>query len=261
MNADNHIHTYYSDDSECPMRDMVERAVEIGLDEMTFTEHVDYEVKDVENCDYEKYFAEIAQLRKEYDGRIEIRQGIEFGVQAGTVPRYIEDVKKYPFDFIILSVHQVDNQEFWTGEFQKGRTQDEYQQAYYQAIYDVMRKFGDYSILGHLDMIKRYDPAGDYPDEKIMPVVDKILTQAITDGKGIEVNTSSFKYGLKDLTQSAAILKRYRELGGEILTIGSDSHETEHLADHIPEVKERLKAMGYEHFYTFDRLKPVRHDL
>ena len=81
-------------------------------------------------------------------------------------------------------------------------------------------------------MIKRYDPAGDYPDEKIMPVVDKILTQAITDGKGIEVNTSSFKYGLKDLTPSAAILKRYRELGGEILTIGSDSHETEHLADH-----------------------------
>ena len=95
MNADNHIHTYYSDDSECPMRDMVERAVEIGLDEMTFTEHVDYEVKDVENCDYEKYFAEIAQLRKEYDGRIEIRQGIEFGVQARTVPRYIEDAMSF----------------------------------------------------------------------------------------------------------------------------------------------------------------------
>ena len=261
MLADYHVHTYYSDDSTCPMEDMVLQGLRCGLDEISFTEHVDYGIKTDLNCDYEKYMAEVRQLQEKYAGKITLRLGIEFGVQVETAAQFAADAARYPFDFIIMSNHQVDNKEFWTYEFQKGRTQEEYQTAYYAALLQMVRCFKEYNVLGHLDMIKRYDPAGDYPDEKIMPVVDKILTQAITDGKGIEVNTSSFKYGLKDLTPSAAILKRYRELGGEILTIGSDSHETEHLADHIPEVKERLKAMGYEHFYTFDRLKPVRHDL
>ena len=79
---------------------------------------------------------------------------------------------------------------------------------------------------------------------RIMGMVDRILSQVIADGKGIEVNTSSFKYGVKDLMPSRAILRRYRELGGTILTIGSDTHETVHLGDHIAEVKQVLKEMG-----------------
>ena len=116
-------------------------------------------------------------------------------------------------------------------------------------------------MLGHLDMIKRYDRFGDYPDERIMGMVDRILSQVIADGKGIEVNTSSFKYGVKDLMPSRAILRLYRELGGTILTIGSDTHETVHLGDHIAEVKQVLKEMGYQTFNTFSNMEPVYHSL
>lgn len=259
--ADYHVHTYYSDDSECPMEDMVHKALQLKLDEIAFTEHVDYGVKTDLNCDYEAYFEEVRKLSEKYAGQISIKCGIEFGVQIQTINQFQQDCEKYPFDFIILSNHQIDNKEFWNYAYQEGKKQQEYQEDYYKAIYDVMKEFKSYSVLGHLDMIKRYDKMGDFPDEKIMEYVDPILRLAIEDGKGIEINTSSFKYGLNDLMPSRRILKRYFELGGTIITLGSDTHETEHLADHIDEVKEELKSMGYRTFCTFEKMKPIYHEL
>lgn len=257
MKADYHVHTYYSDDSECPMEEMIQKAISIGLDEITFTEHVDYGVKTDLNCDYESYFEEITSMQKKYKGIITIKAGIEFGVQPHTAKQFQEDFEKYPFDFVILSNHQVGNKEFWNYHFQEGKSQEEIHRAYYQGIYDALKIYKNYAVLGHLDMIKRYDPYGDYPDENIMEIVEKILQQAIADGKGIEVNTSCFKYGLKDLTPSREILKLYHKLGGKIITLGSDTHETQHLADHMDEVKEILKEIGFTHFCTFEKMKPV----
>ena len=153
------------------------------------------------------------------------------------------------------------SKEFWNYAYQEGKSQQEYQENYYKAIYDVIKKYKSYSVLGHIDMIKRYDKAGDFPDDKIMEYVDTILKLVIEDGKGIELNTSSFKYGLSDLMPSRRILKRYRELGGEIISIGSDTHEVEHLFDHIEECKLELKKLGYEMFCTFKQRKPEFHRL
>lgn len=261
MLADYHVHTYYSDDSECPMEDMIRKGIELGMDEIAFTDHVDYGIKTDENCNYEKYFAEITKMQKKYRGRICIRAGIEFGVQAHTIPQFQKDFETYPFDFVILSNHQVDNKEFWNYDFQKGKSQEEYQTAYYEAIYEVAKQYKNYSVLGHLDMIKRYDFCGDYPDEKIMNIVERILRQVIADGKGIEVNTSCYKYGLKDLTPSRNILNLYYQLGGKIITIGSDTHETQHLGDRITLVKEILKEIGFRQFCTFRQMAPVFWDI
>lgn len=261
MQADYHVHTYYSDDSECPMEAMAKKAVQVGLEEIAFTEHVDYGVKTDLNCDYENYFKELERIRQKYQGKLTVRAGIKFGVQLHTMERFQQDYEKYPFDFVILSNHQVDDREFWNYEFQKGKTQEEFQCAYYEATYEVVKRYKNYSVLGHLDMIKRYDQHGEYPDEKIMGFVDKILGQVIADGKGIEVNTSSFKYGLKDLMPSRAILRRYYELGGKILTIGSDTHDTAHLGDHIEDVKEILKKIGFRKFCTFENMIPVYWEL
>lgn len=257
MLADYHVHTYYSDDSECPMEDMVQKAIELGIDEIAFTEHVDYGIKTDENCNYKEYFKELAAMQQKYEGKLRIKAGIEFGVQAHTILQFQKDFETWPFDFVILSNHQVDNKEFWNYDFQKGKSQEEYQRAYYEAIYEVVRQYKNYSVLGHLDMIKRYDIYGDYPDEKIMDIAEKILRQVIADGKGIEVNTSCYKYGLKDLTPSKKILELYYRLGGKIITIGSDTHETAHLGDRITEVKGILKEIGFQQFCTFEKMKPV----
>lgn len=257
MKADYHVHTYYSDDSECPMEDMVKRAIAVGLDEIAFTEHVDYGVKTVLNCDYEAYFKELEAMRSKYGEQLTIKAGIEFGVQIHTIPLFERVFEQYPFDFVILSNHQVDDKEFWNNQFQEGKTQEEYQNAYYEAIYEVVQNYNAYSVLGHLDMIKRYDSFGDYPDEKILGIVEKILRKIIADGKGIEINTSCFKYGLKDLTPSRDILRLYYQLGGRVLTIGSDTHETTHLADHFEEVKAILREIGFRQFCTFEKMEPV----
>ena len=112
-----------------------------------------------------------------------------------------------------------------------------------------------------MDLITRYDEAGIYPFEKIRPIVEEILKIVIADGKGIEINTSSHRYGLTDTTPSLEILKLYQKLGGRILTIGSDSHEKAHLGAHIGETKKLLRDLGFRQFCTFEKMQPVFHDL
>lgn len=274
MYSDYHVHTYYSDDSTYLMEDVIKDAITKGMDEICFTDHVDYGIKKywdegpVEylygqpqvNVDYPKYFKEIESLRKKYP-EIIIRQGMEFGVQVHTIPRYQKLYERYDFDFIILSIHQVNNQEFWTQDYQKGKSQQEYMEGYYQEMLNVIKKYKNYSVLGHLDLMTRYDEIGNYPFEKVKPIITKILKIVIQDGKGIEINTSSRRYGLKDSTPSRDILKLYKELGGKIITIGSDSHKIEHLGAYIDEAKELLKELGFEFYCTFEKMEPIFHQL
>ncbi len=237
MFADYHVHTEFSDDSRYPMEDVIRDAVKMGMDEICITDHVDYGVKvdwdcgqeiqyrkgdPLANVDYPRYMEKIRALKEEYQGKITIRTGMEFGVQMHTIPEFEALFARYPFDFIILSIHQVEDKEFWTQDFQRGRTQKEYNERYYQEMLDVVKAYKNYSVLGHLDLIKRYDEAGIYPFENVKPMIEEILKIVIVDGKGIELNTSFHRYGLSDSMPSREILKLYRELGGEIITIGSD---------------------------------------
>ncbi|GFZ32382.1 phosphatase [Clostridium zeae] len=261
MLADYHMHTSFSDDSTYPMEEEIKQAISLGLDEICFTDHVDYGVKTDLNCDYIEYIKEFKRCKERYSNEITLKLGIEFGMQVHTIDQCQKDFDKYDFDFVILSCHQVNDKEFWTQDFQKGKTQKEYNEKYYEEILKVIRKYEDYSILGHLDMIKRYDEIGEYPFEKVKNIVIEILKHVIANDKGIEVNTSSFRYGLCDLTPSREILKLYRELGGNIITIGSDSHKEEHVGYNIQLVREELKSLGYKQFCTFEKMKPIFHDL
>ena len=110
-------------------------------------------------------------------------------------------------------------------------------------------------------MIKRYDLFGSYPDHQIMDMAGKIFRQVIKDGKGIEVNTSSYAYGINDLTPSKELLKLYHQLGGRIITIGSDAHDKNRLGEHIKEVQHGLKALGFDEICTFVERCPKYHKL
>ncbi|HJD47215.1 MAG TPA: histidinol-phosphatase HisJ family protein [Candidatus Mediterraneibacter norfolkensis] len=276
MFADYHVHTELSDDSIYPMEDVIRDAVKMGMDEICITDHVDYGVKvdwdsgkeiqyrngePLANVDYPAYMEKICALKEQYDGRICIRTGMEFGVQMHTIPQYEKLFARYPFDFIILSVHQVEDKEFWTQDFQRGRSQREYNERYYEEMLELVKNYKNYSVLGHMDLIKRYDEAGSYPFEKIRPLIEEILKIVIADGKGIEINTSSHRYGLDGTMPSEEILRLYRKLGGQIITIGSDSHKPEHLGAYIEETKRLLEDVGFDKFCTYEKMKPVFHDL
>lgn len=111
-----------------------------------------------------------------------------------------------------------------------------------------MKAYKDYSVLGHMDLITRYDEKGIYPFLKLEPLIEEILKTVIESGKGIELNTSYHRYRLKDTTPSEDILKLFKQLGGEIITIGSDSHKPEHLGAYIEEGKQLLKSLGFRFF-------------
>ena len=282
MFADYHVHTEFSDDSVFPLNDVCALAIERGIDEICITDHVDYGVrpdwdeyrrdpscakmfegKPSINVDYERYFPAIAEARERFAPELTVKTGMEFGVQSHTIDRFrvLFDRHAAEWDFIILSIHQVGDKEFWDGAFQEGKTQEEYNMQHYEEMLRVVQGFDNWSVIGHVDHIKRYDPLGPWPDANIRDIVAAIFEEAIRRGKGIELNTSSVRYGLSDLTPSTEILRLYRDLGGRILTLGSDSHKPEHLGAHIPVMRERLRALGFDEFCTFDHMEPVFHKL
>lgn len=276
MLADYHVHTEFSDDSDYPLLDVVRDAANMGLEELCLTDHVDYGVKVdwdsgleipvrlgalMANVDYPKYIAAIDEARRLYGDKIRVKLGLEFGMQTHTIPQFEALFRRYPFDFILLSVHQVEDKEFWTQDFQRGRTQREYNLRYYEELLELVRQYKNYSVLAHVDLITRYDKAGVYPFEELKPILTDILRQVIADGKGIELNTSYHRYGLSDTTPARAILELYRDLGGRVLTIGSDSHKPEHLGAYISEGMALLKELGFREFCTFERMEPVFHSL
>lgn len=276
MIADYHVHTDFSDDSAYRMEDVIHDAIRLGLSEVCFTDHVDYGIKQdwdpgcdiplrdgkpLVNVDYPLYAKTIQKFQYMYGEQLCIKMGLEFGMQTNTIPQYERLFHRYPLDFVILSVHQIDQKELWSQEFQRGLTQKEYNSRYYQELLSLVKQYKNYSVLGHLDLITRYDLNGPYPFEHNKSVITEILKTVITDGKGIEVNTSSRRYGLKNLTPSTDILKLYRELGGTMLTIGSDSHEKEHLGAYISETKRALVSLGFKTYCTFSKMQPSYHSL
>lgn len=265
MKADYHIHTHYSDDSNYQMEEVVKDAIDLHLQEICFTDHVDYDVKnhivDKQEVDYPNFFGEYERVKNLYKDKITIKVGLEFGVQLHTMNRYVDDMKKYPIDFVLLSCHQIENKELWLNEYQKDKTQIEYNRGYYEYLYQLVDQFDDFSVLGHLDVIKRYDNNGVLDDEYVIDIIEKILKRVIEKGKGIEVNTSSYRYNLPDLTPSTRILKLYYDLGGRILTMGSDTHKIEHLKDHFEEIILQLKAIGFTELYTFEKMKAYKYKM
>ena len=277
MLCDYHVHTIYSDDSVYKMEDVINDGIKKGINELCFTDHVDYGIKrdvddplgpvylngqPISNVDYPEYYKEYLYLKEKYKDQMTLKFGLEFGIQVHTIPKYNALFKQYPFDFIILSIHQVDDLEFWTGDYQKGRTEKEYYERYYQELYDVVNLYHDYSVLGHMDLIKRYDDHdGEDSFNNHKEMITQILKTVIKDGKGIEINTSSVRYEIGDLTPSRDILKLYLKLGGTIITIGSDSHQEDHLGAYIEDTKKELKELGFKQYCTYSQMVPEFHDL
>ena len=269
------------------MESQIERAISLGMEEMCFTDHVDYGIKSdwtddaikwrggdgigtpkeelqpLTNVNYPEYFWELYRMQKTYQDKVTIRKGLKFGIQTITIKDYESLIKNYGdrLGFVLLSIHEIDNKELWTGDFMEGLTQKKYYLKYYQEILDVIKQFHDYQVLAHLDLVSRYDPKGPIAFEEVKDIQAEILETAIKDDKGIEINTSSWHYGLEDTTPSKEILQLYHDLGGKILTIGSDAHKPEYLGDHFEDAANILKEIGFKEYCTFEKGQPKFHTL
>ncbi|GAB6086962.1 histidinol-phosphatase HisJ family protein [Alkaliphilus crotonatoxidans] len=260
---DYHVHSHFSPDASMNMEEAIEAALARGVTELCFTDHIDYDF-DGNHSDiafeYQDYFSTIDQYRKKYENRITIKYGVEFGLQPHLTEKYRKDALDHPFDFIICSIHSVAKSDLYSGNFFENRNQPDAYCAYFNDLIKVINHFDNYSIIGHMDVIKRY---GSYdmilPLEAYRGLAEELLKAIIEKGKGIELNTSGIRYQLNDWHPSIDILKLYRQLGGEIITLGSDSHRTEHLAFDFPKALKALSDIGFKYITTFDQMKPSFH--
>ncbi|MEW9095315.1 MAG: histidinol-phosphatase HisJ family protein [Clostridiaceae bacterium] len=258
--TDHHVHTEFSGDCNTPMEDIINRAIELGLKEVIFTDHVDFDYPSNEihfEIDYEVYMKKIEKLREQHK-KIDILLGVEIGYQYHLNSRINELLNAYPFDFVICSIHALEGVELDKGDLFKTRTQEEGYRTYLESLKYTIENFHNCDVYGHLDFIVRYGNFNNkvlrYQDYK--DIIDEILCLIISKGKGIELNTSGLRYNLNSMHPNREILERYFELGGRIITIGSDAHTLKDLCSNFHIAIEELKEIGFKEITTFKNRKP-----
>lgn len=272
IQADMHMHTWFSTDSEACPRDMADEAVRKGLKTICFTDHFDKD--DLEwgeegIFDVDAYFVEMQKLQEEYAGKLNIRIGIELGLRTYLEDYYEELTKKYPFDFVIGSVHNVPYKKDAEGNILytdpaaeklfTDRTDKEAYRLMMETTLENVRTSDCFQTLGHLDYVVRYGKSREkeYSYTDYADIIDEILKLLIEKEKGLEVNSAGLKYGLPFAHPHPDVLKHYRELGGEIITIGADAHKPEHIAYDFAKAEEILKSCGFKYYTEFFEQKPV----
>lgn len=261
IKADFHLHTDFSTDSDTPMERMIEQGIQLGLDILCFTDHIDLDYDSTNSkfiFDLEEYFKRISEYKEKYKKQISLRYGMEFGLQKHLGTALQEYGKKYPFDFIIGSSHLVRGKDPYYPEFFVSRSEEAAYREYFVSILENLEHISGFDIYGHLDYIVRYGPnkAQNYSYKKYSDVLDEILKQILAKNLGLEVNTGGYSNGLAFPNPHPDILKRYQELGGEIVTIGSDAHTPLSLAKHFHLAEEILKSCGFRYYTVFQERKP-----
>ncbi|MBP2079342.1 histidinol-phosphatase HisJ family protein [Oceanobacillus polygoni] len=259
---DYHIHSDFSADCKTPMETTIEKAISIGLEEICFTEHIDYDYPDKDwifEFDLKQYDDRIKQVQQKYSDQIRIKKGVEIGLQPHLLGKYEALMQEEAFDFVICSMHATAGMDLHSREFFKGKTVDEAYQIYYEELLACIRKFKSFSVLGHIDLVKRYTE--EKSSNNFHEILEATFDEIIPAGKGIELNTSGYRYGLESGMPSPDILKLYKECGGEIITVGSDSHVETTLAYQFKDAYELLDAIGFRYIATFDDGDPIFHPI
>lgn len=266
ITADYHVHSDFSSDSITPMEHMIERAIELGLKKLCFTDHLDYDYPIESDLrfvfDLDAYFKNLAELKDRYKNKLQILTGVELGLQPHLGEKLNDIINNYNFDFVIGSSHVIDNVDPYYPAYWESRTVAQGINDYFQSIIDNCKAFQGFHIYGHLDYIIRYIPGQkehkiDYSYSDYVDVLEEALKTIISYGMGIELNTAGLKYGLDYAHPKPELLRRYKELGGELITVGSDGHKPEHLAYDFHVVPDLLKSCGFNYYTTFEQGKPV----
>lgn len=258
---DTHMHCHFSGDSEAKPDDMIRSAIDKQLAGICFTDHLDYDYKEEPGLfllDLENYHKKISELQEYYKNIFPINFGIELGLQPHVVADNNKVTSSYPFDFVIGSSHVVHGVDPYYSTYYEGRDEGQAYTEYFQSILENVNTEADYDVYGHIDYVVRYGPNKNqfYTYASFADLIDEILKQLISKGKGIEINTAGFKYGLNHPNPTEDIIKRYRELGGEIITIGADGHKPEHIAYDFHKVPDILKNAGFNYYTVFKNRRP-----
>lgn len=259
---DFHMHSIVSYDSEASAGDMLEAAVAAGLKEICFTDHCDYYTDPTRPPDT----FTIEQYRAAYDGLavpgLAIRKGLEFGMTEWNTKEFRAMTAQYPFDFVIGSVHVVNGFDPYYAEFWQGMDVHTAFRSYLEQVLKCVELHDRFDVLGHLTYVCKsaHNPThGPVSFEKNRDIADAIMEELVRKDIGMEINTSGVdRAGV--FLPSADFLRRFKELGGRIVTVGSDAHDPSRVGQYVPQALALLKDI-FGYVCTFQNRQPVFHKL
>ena len=259
---DYHMHTVVSFDGKCRGIEMARAAAAAGMKEICFTDHLDYDPlgkMGVLAFDTEVY-------NKEYDNLempgVKIRRGMEFGMTVDNREQFKQDLARRPFDFVLGSIHFVDDLDVYYPEYWSDKTVFQAERRYLEATLECVQLHEDYDVLAHLTYIAKthcHPAPRPVPFAEHRELIDEILKTVADKGKGLEMNTSGVDR-CGDFLPDAEFFRRFRELGGEIVTVGSDSHTCNRVGQYTSDAC-RILGDIFGYVCTFEGRKPIFHKL
>lgn len=257
---DSHTHSDNSFDGAHSVMFMCESAIQKGLLGIAVTDHADIDFLEEQHFLqrlWQSYF-EVRKARMAYGSSFIISSGMELGEPDANYELAERTLAMVKFDFVIGSIHTIgDKDDFCFSNFQE-RDPYEVLDAYFKRLLELAR-WNKFDVLGHLTYPLRYmarDGRHDVQIGRCDEIIDEILRTVVKNGKGIEINTSGLRQALGEAMPNLHYVKRFRELGGEIITIGSDAHRAEDLGSSIADGMELAKAAGFQYFSFFKQREP-----
>ncbi|MCL7745545.1 histidinol-phosphatase HisJ family protein [Halalkalibacter alkaliphilus] len=254
---DFHNHTNHSFDSQAVMEEVCKVAIGKGLNEICFTEHYSLNPKapTYGHIDLNNYLSDLNSCQLKFQGEIKIKKGIEICEPHLLKEHYSKTLKPLELDVILGSVHNISNNKL------RKRLEVQQEKAYmeyFQEVYEMVKE-ADIDIVAHLDLMKRYAHKvyGTYDFIEHREMIEIILSKIIDRNIGIEINTSGLRTSLNETLPSIDVIRLYKKLGGEILTIGSDSHEPDSIGSYVKEGIKLAKEFGFNYIFSFEKRKPI----
>ena len=256
---DLHTHCTLSFDGKSSADDMVRRAVELGIKHYALTDHVD--LGDFADPDFDLEATvngareTIPALQKKFAGITDLLYGVELGQATQDYETAERLLRENGYDFVLGSTHNIrGHKDFYFIDFSQTDPLP-ILSAYFDETAELA-EWGKFDSLAHLTYPLRYI-AGEYgikPDMSIFaPAIDRILQTLVRKNIALEINTSGLRQKIGVTMPDADIVKRYRELGGKLITIGSDAHCTDDLGKGIAEGIKLAKDIGFDKIAYYKR--------
>lgn len=264
---DNHTHSYFSDDSRMDIDDAIRTAMERGLRGIVLTDHIDLDPPEgitgftfdpaaqQEAIDAEVGYFGLNGSRTDFM----LLKGIEIGLQGISLPKIRKILSEFSFDCVIGSLHLIDGHDPYLGEYYKPYGYYVAYSRYLEEMYSLICRMPDFDILGHYDYIVRYAP---YPEVCITyaefgDMLDPILRFLAENGKTLEINTKTYQlYRGRTPVMDIEILRRFKELGGEAISFGSDAHNISRIGENFGWCREMALAAGFRYEVYFKSRRP-----
>lgn len=266
ITADFHLHTSHSADSETPMEEMILRGISLGFKELCFTEHLDYDYPiypDVPEgtfiLDADSYESEFLQLKDKYQSQISLHFGLECGMQPKCLAKNIQFVHQKSYEFILGSQHLCNGLDPYYPDFFAQHDGSSSLRTYFEDTLKNIILFPDFDVLAHIDYMVRYCESMNrtYCYIAYKDILDAILEHLVLHHKGLELNTGGLRRGMKETNPGLSVLKRFHEIGGQYVTIGSDAHHAADLGAAFNSAESVLKAAGFSYYTVFRNRQPI----